>query len=78
MVVKYMNSDPFHVPLIAASEGFLRNSDRAVVPDGFVPASVGGNQVEFKTLANTLPICGASLHPYHQQMQPDLWHLYQS
>lgn len=60
-----MNSDPFHVHLMAASEGFLGNCDRAVVTDGFVPASVGGNQVEFKkTLANTLPICGASLHPY--------------
>lgn len=62
--VKYMNSDPFHIHLIA--EGFLRNCDRAFVADGFVPASVGNAQAELKkTLANTLPICGASLHPYH-------------
>lgn len=64
--VKYINSDPFHVHLIAASEGFLRNCDRAIVTDGFVPAWVSGNLVEFKkTPANTLPICGAFLLPYH-------------
>lgn len=64
--VKYMNSGPFHIHLIAASEEFLRNCDRAFVADGFVPASVGNAQAELKkTLANTLPICGASLHPYH-------------
>lgn len=59
-----MKSDPFDVQLTAGSEWFFRNCDRGIVTDEFVPASVGGNQGEFnKTLANTLSICGASLHP---------------
>lgn len=60
-----MNSDAFHVHLIAAPEGILSNCDRAIVANGFVLAAVGGTQVEFKkTLVHTLPICGASLQPY--------------
>lgn len=43
-----MNSDPFHIHLIATSEEFLRNCDRAFVVNGFVPASVGNAHAEFK------------------------------
>lgn len=62
-----VNSDPFHVSVIAASlRGFLNTCGRAIAADWFVPASVGNTQVEFKKfLANTLPNCGAPLHPCH-------------
>lgn len=60
-----MNSDPFHVDVIAASEVFfIKYLWMAIAAVQFVPASAADTPVEFKkSLTDTVPNCGASLHP---------------
>lgn len=57
-----VNSGPFHVYVIAASESF--SSGRVIAAVQFVPASAGDTYMEFeKSLTNAVPNCGTSLHP---------------